>query len=312
MQGGRLNTGFEELDADECFELLGQSGIGRLVVAGERGRPEIFPVYYFMAGRRVLFWTDTGTKLTASTGREVAFEVDHADPAAKTGWSVIVRGLARQWDPRQFRRRPTPWINTVRPFLIAIDATEVTGRRIQPSASSHQWPPWAAGAQAPATRFPPQVGRLRSGAGQSLVDGLAARGPQRHVRQRERLEMPAHVLPDVRPHGEQHALALVITGPVLMGFAEIAGDDRAFHRADDLTEGDVLGMPGQHVAASDPALRANQARALEGQEDLLQVRLGESGALGNVSHRGRLRLAGVQRQRQQRSTGVVAPGRNLH
>jgi nitroimidazol reductase NimA-like FMN-containing flavoprotein (pyridoxamine 5'-phosphate oxidase superfamily) len=137
MDGGRLNTGFEELDADECFELLGQSGIGRLVVAGERGRPEIFPVYYYMAERRVLFWTDTGTKLTASTGHEVAFEVDCADPAAKTGWSVIVRGIARQWDPRQFRLHSTPWVNTVRPFLIAIDPTEITGRRLQESGGSH-------------------------------------------------------------------------------------------------------------------------------------------------------------------------------
>ena len=132
MTGGRLNTGLEEIDSDECFRLLGDSGIGRLGVVGAQGRPEIFPVNYFVSGRRVLFWTDSGTKLSASTGREVVFEVDWADPDTRTGWSVIVRGSSRQWDPAGFRGKPAAWTNSVKPFLIGIDPVEVTGRRILP------------------------------------------------------------------------------------------------------------------------------------------------------------------------------------
>jgi Pyridoxamine 5'-phosphate oxidase len=127
----RLNTGLEELDSDECFRLLGEGGVGRLGVVGERGRPEIFPVNYSVSDRRILFWTDAGTKLSASTGREVVFEIDSADLEAKTGWSVIVRGIAHQWDPGRFRGKPSAWTNSVKPFLVGIDPVEVTGRRIE-------------------------------------------------------------------------------------------------------------------------------------------------------------------------------------
>ena len=71
-------------------------------------------------------------------------------------------------------------------------------------------------------------------------------------------------------------------------------------------------VAGQHVAAADAALGAHQAGALQGQQDLLEVGLGEPGALGDVAHRGRARLVAVQRQREQRPAGVVAPGRHLH
>ena len=46
-----------------------------------------------------------------------------------------------------------------------------------------------------------------------------------------------------------------------------------------------LGRAGQHVAAADAALRAHQPGALQGEQDLLEVRLGKAGALGDVAHR---------------------------
>ena len=58
--------------------------------------------------------------------------------------------------------------------------------------------------------------------------------------------------------------------------------------------------------------KAHQAGALEGQQDLLQVGLGEAGALGDVAHGGGTRLVGVQREREQCTAGVVASGRHLH
>ena len=79
-----------------------------------------------------------------------------------------------------------------------------------------------------------------------------------------------------------------------MRLAEVAGHDRALHRADDLAERDVRRGAGQHVAAADPPLGAHQAGAFEGQEDLLQVGLREAGALGDVADRGGLGLPGVQ------------------
>ena len=116
---------------------------------------------------------------------------------------------------------------------------------------------------------------------------------------------------DVGPDGQQHALALVVAGAVLVRLAEVADDDGPVDRADDLGEGDLLRRPGEHVAAAHAPLRAHQAGALEGQEDLLEVGLGEARALGDVAHRGG-RRARVQGERQQRPAGVVTPGRHLH
>ena len=72
------------------------------------------------------------------------------------------------------------------------------------------------------------------------------------------------------------------------------------------------GDPGEHVAAADPALGAHQPGALQGQQDLLEVRLGQAGALGDVAHRRRSVAVGVERERQQRPTGVVTAGRDAH
>ena len=77
-------------------------------------------------------------------------------------------------------------------------------------------------------------------------------------------------------------------------------------------QADLLRVPGQHVAAADAALGAHQAGALQREQDLLEVRLGQAGALGDVAHRRRPVVVGVQGERQQRPAGVVAPGRDPH
>ena len=45
----------------------------------------------------------------------------------------------------------------------------------------------------------------------------------------------AHVLADAGPDGEQHALALVVAGAVLVGLAEVADRDGAVDRADTIS-----------------------------------------------------------------------------
>ena len=51
------------------------------------------PVNYVVDQHSVLFRTDEGTKLdAASRGARVAFEVDGAEEATRTGWSVLVGG----------------------------------------------------------------------------------------------------------------------------------------------------------------------------------------------------------------------------
>ena len=98
-------THMEELDDTECRKLLAERHLGRLAITDWDG-PMIFPVNYVFDQDLVIFRTDPGTKLDAATeGESVAFEVDAADAATRTGWSVVVRGtLAEITDPADLER----------------------------------------------------------------------------------------------------------------------------------------------------------------------------------------------------------------
>ena len=124
--------------------------------------------------------------------------------------------------------------------------------------------------------------------------------------------MFAHVLTRNVPDGEQDALSLVVTRPVLVGLSEITQGDRSVDGRDDLGHPDVCGVLGQHIAAADAALRLDQPGSLEGQQDLLQIGLGESRAFGDVPDRGRCARVGVEGERQKGPTGIVATRRNSH
>ena len=139
----------------------------------------------------------------------------------------------------------------------------------------------------------------------------ATLGPGDHVGQAVRLEPGADGLSDIGPHGEQDALPFVVAGAVFVRLAEVTRRDGAVDGRDDLGQGDLLGRACQDVAAPHAPLRPDQAGALEGQEDLLQVGLGEGGPDRDVPD-GRRGLGPVQGQREQRPAGVVTPRGNPH
>ncbi len=117
---------------------------------------------------------------------------------------------------------------------------------------------------------------------------------------------------DVGPDGEEHTLAFVVTRAVLVGLAEVADDDGAVDGAHDLPEGDLRRIPSQHVAAAHTALGAHEAGALQGEQDLFQVRLGKAGALGDVADRCRSALPEMEGEREKSAARVVAARRHLH
>ena len=133
-----------------------------------------------------------------------------------------------------------------------------------------------------------------------------------HVGQREARQVLSHVISDVGPDAEEHALTLVIARAVLVGLTEVARHDWSIDRRHDLGECDAFSRSRQYVAAADAALGAHETDALQTQEDLFEVRLGQAGAIGEVTNRGGRREVGAQGETQQRSAGVVAPGRNSH
>ena len=88
-------TGLEELGRDDCLQFLARAPLGRLgVVVG--GRPLVFPVNFTLDGDAVILRTDEGTKLHAARNGPVAFECDGIDRLYHTGWSVLVRGVAKE------------------------------------------------------------------------------------------------------------------------------------------------------------------------------------------------------------------------
>ena len=126
---------WQQLTKAECFELLANEYLGRVAVVDDRG-PVVFPVNFVLDRHTVVFRTEHGTKLHAAhRGTRVCFEVDRADPAAHTGWSVIVRGEITEVTDRAVleRLRELPlraWAPGVRDRYVRILPAVLTGRRI--------------------------------------------------------------------------------------------------------------------------------------------------------------------------------------
>lgn len=125
-------TPIQILTEDECWEALLSSSLGRLAVS-VAGNPEIFPVNFIAADRRLLFRTSPGTKLIELTvNNRVAFETDGV--GRDDAWSVVVKGTAqvleRQGDIDTADMLPLrPLIPTVKHVYVEIKPTQLTGRR---------------------------------------------------------------------------------------------------------------------------------------------------------------------------------------
>jgi nitroimidazol reductase NimA-like FMN-containing flavoprotein (pyridoxamine 5'-phosphate oxidase superfamily) len=138
-------NGLEVLPRDECLRLLGKGALGRVAVS-TAALPTILPVNYRYDGCRILVRTGRGTKLDAATRNAVvAFEIDDVDPATRTGWSVVVTGVATELtDPAELaevRSHPLErWAPGEDDRVIAISTDVVSGRRFlaHPEAGAGQ------------------------------------------------------------------------------------------------------------------------------------------------------------------------------
>lgn len=125
------------LDKAHCIELLETTPVGRIgFTAG--GRPMVLPVNFAWFEDSVVFRSLDGQKLAAAAeAQEVCFEVDHWDTQARTGWSVVVRGQARQvtqWAEREQLENIglVPWARDAwRHLWVRIEPTEMSGRRLR-------------------------------------------------------------------------------------------------------------------------------------------------------------------------------------
>lgn len=134
-QPGRL----EELGDDECSALLATRQIGRLGVNAEH-YPLIFVVNYGLDRGVVVIRTHPGTMLENANHANVTFEVDYIDEHNRSGWSVLIRGLAEEVTTahhadlvaRTQASSMQPWAPGDYGRWIRLIPHHMTGRRIVP------------------------------------------------------------------------------------------------------------------------------------------------------------------------------------
>jgi nitroimidazol reductase NimA-like FMN-containing flavoprotein (pyridoxamine 5'-phosphate oxidase superfamily) len=127
------------LSPDECYRLLATEQIGRLGVNAEH-YPLIFPVNYALDGTVLVIRTDAGTKLSAADHANVTFEVDQIDKQTRSGWSVLVRGLAEavtgahraELVERTHASGVEPWAPGDHGHWMRLIPQGISGRRIVP------------------------------------------------------------------------------------------------------------------------------------------------------------------------------------
>lgn len=129
-----MDEGVELLTELQCHDLLAQSEVGRVGVS-VGALPAIFPVNYRVIDGHIVFRTAPGTKLSAAAaGSVVAFEVDHFDAAARSGWSVLAVGRAEVVHDlattfQVIDSQLEPFAGGCRTSIVRIEPSFISGRR---------------------------------------------------------------------------------------------------------------------------------------------------------------------------------------
>ncbi len=123
------------LTTEECLDLLGGSGVGRVAFVGQTGLV-IHPVNYLIDHGTVVVRTSPYTLLAENATGQVAFEIDELDSWLSVGWSVLVTGTCAPIDDPDestaLRALGTlhPWAAGNRNLFLRITPREITGRRV--------------------------------------------------------------------------------------------------------------------------------------------------------------------------------------
>lgn len=131
---------FVDLSPEECARLLDSHHFGRVAVNGQDGLA-IFPVNYTWDRGHVAIRTNPGSHVSDMAQKQVAFEIDRVDDEARTGWSVLVAGVAYEVtdsiDEVSEEMRDLPvdtWVPGEHKCWLRIEPRSITGRRVQPGA----------------------------------------------------------------------------------------------------------------------------------------------------------------------------------
>lgn len=122
------------IDGTTCIDLIESTPVGRVGFMSD-GAPLVLPVNHAWWEDSIVFRTLEGRKLAAAAeNQQVCFEVDHWDPADRSGWSVVLRGTSREvtdWAERAQLEEIglVPWVRDKwRTRWIRVDPTDISGR----------------------------------------------------------------------------------------------------------------------------------------------------------------------------------------
>jgi uncharacterized protein len=129
----------QHLSQDECLALLATQEIGRIGINAEH-YPLIFPVNYALDHDVIVIRSGAGTKLTHASHGNVTFEVDAIDQGRRSGWSVLVRGLAEELTDhhraalveRTKAAAKEPWAPGEHGHWLRLIPHAISGRRLVP------------------------------------------------------------------------------------------------------------------------------------------------------------------------------------
>jgi len=122
------------IDDDECIRLMESTPIGRIAFMVD---DEILalPVNFRWHEDGIVFRTLDGLKLAAAANNQkVCFEVDQWDAGSRSGWSVVVQGVAREVDnwaeeAQLDQLGLIPWAKAEwRPIWVRVEPTSMSGR----------------------------------------------------------------------------------------------------------------------------------------------------------------------------------------
>ena len=123
-----------ELTAEECWEVLARSSVGRIAWCADDG-PHLAPLNITAHDGRVWLRTTAYSQLAVmARDRPVAIEVDEIDESSRAAVSVVVRGVASSEVPLpEGLDQLVTWVDGSRQLALSVATTEITGRRLMPS-----------------------------------------------------------------------------------------------------------------------------------------------------------------------------------
>jgi Pyridoxamine 5'-phosphate oxidase len=123
------------LDEAEALRLLASVSMGRIAFTHE-ALPAIRPVNHLVDDGVVVVRTHDGVPVVPAAMHEVvvAYQADLLDPVERTGWSVIVTGIARLLRNAEqvayYQERVEPWVDGDMDQVLSIRPSIVTGLRL--------------------------------------------------------------------------------------------------------------------------------------------------------------------------------------